>query len=100
MRAKWLQMTMMGMLVIGAMGGTVLRAAESTSSREPGVVERVGETAKKIGKKIEEGVTKAAKKIEEKHVVDKVEQKLKKAAEKTAEGFEKAGKKIEQKLSN
>ena len=100
MASKWMFVAMMGLLAIGVSRGECLFAADSTSSEGPGVVERVGETAKKVGKKIEEGVTKAVKKIEEKHVVDKVEQKLKKAADKTAEGFEKAGKKIEQKLSN
>ena len=100
MTSKWILVTIMGMFAMGAGRGAILFAADSTSSEGPGVVERVGETAKKVGKKIEEGVTKAAKKIEEKHVVDKVEQKLKKAADKTVEGFEKAGKKIEQKLGN
>jgi hypothetical protein len=62
--------------------------------------EKVGETAKKIGKKIEEGFKKTAKKIEEKQVPEKVERKLKKAADKTAEGFGKAERKIKEKLAD
>lgn len=100
MKAKWVIVMIVGICAMGVSRGEDLFAADSTASGGPGVVERVGETAKKVGKKIEEGFTKAAKKIEEKHVVDKVEQKLKKAADKTAEGFEKAEKKINQKLSN
>ena len=50
-------------------------------------------TAKKVGIKVEQGLSKAAKK--EKHIVDKVARKLKKAAMTTGEGFKKAGEKIE-----
>jgi len=62
------------------------------------VVERIEGTAKKVGNKIDQGFSKAAKKIEEKHLGEKIEQKLKKAATKTVEGFKKAGEKIDQKL--
>jgi len=72
--------------------------AESEPTDNRTVVERIGGTAKKVGNKIEQGFSKAAKKIEEKHLGEKIEQKLKKAATKTAEGFKKAGKKIDQKL--
>ncbi|TKS60643.1 MAG: hypothetical protein EWM72_01193 [Nitrospira sp.] len=77
-------------------GSTAL--AESEPSNNPSVVERIGSTAKKVGNKIEQGFTKAAKKIEQKKLGEKLERKLKKAARKTREGFEKAGKKIDQKL--
>lgn len=77
-------------------GSTALAESEPTGDRT--VVERIGSTAKKVGNKIEQGFSKAAKKIEEKHLGDKIEQKLKKAATKTVEGFKKAGKKIDQKL--
>ena len=77
-------------------GSTAL--AENEPSGNGTVVERIGSTAKKVGNKIEQGISKAAKKIEEKHLGDKIEQKLKKAATKTVEGFKKAGKKIDQKL--
>jgi hypothetical protein len=79
-----------------ASGSAALADSESTGDRT--VVERIEGTAKKVGKKIEQGFSKAAKKIEEKHVGEKVERKLKKAATKTAEGFKKAGEKIDQKL--
>jgi len=72
--------------------------AESKPTGDRSVVERIEGTAKKVGNKIEEGFSKAAKKIEEKHIGEKIEQKLKKAATKTAEGFKKAGEKIDQKL--
>jgi hypothetical protein len=79
-------------------GTTVL--AEDGVTEKPGVMERIGNTAKKVGDKIGQGFTKAAKKIEDKHIGEKIEQKLNKAATKTAEGFEKAGKKIDQKLNH
>ena len=77
-------------------GSTALAGSEPTDNRT--VVERIGSTAKKVGNKIEQGFSKAAKKIEEKHLGEKIERKLKKAATKTAEGFKKAGKEIDQKL--
>ena len=77
-------------------GSIALAESEPTDNRT--VVERIEGTAKKVGNKIEQGFSKAAKKIEEKHIGEKIEQKLKKAATKTAEGFKKAGEKIDQKL--
>ena len=77
-------------------GSTALAESEPTDNRT--VVERIQGTAKKVGNKIEQGFSKAAKKIEEKHIGEKIERKLKKAATKTAEGFKKAGEKIDQKL--
>ncbi len=77
-------------------GSIALAESEPTDNRT--VVERIGSTAKKVGNKIEQGFSKTAKKIEEKHIGEKIEQKLKKAATKTAEGFKKAGEKIDQKL--
>jgi hypothetical protein len=75
-------------------------SAEDKSTQGPGVFERIGDGAKKVGHKIEQGVGKVVKKVEEKHIGEKVEQKLKKAADKTAEGFKKAGNKIDQKLNH
>lgn len=75
-------------------------SAEDESAKGPGVFERIGSTAKKVGHKIEQGVEKVAKKVEEKHIGEKVERKLKKAVDKTAEGFKKAGNKIDQKLNH
>lgn len=74
--------------------------AEDEPAKGPGVLERIGNTAKKVGNKIEQGFTKAGTKLKEKKVGEKVEQKLKKAANKTAEGFKKAGDKIDQKLNH
>ena len=71
---------------------------EEKSVNNPSVTDRIGNTAKKVGNKIEQGLTKAARKLEEKKVGEKIEQKLKKAVRKTGEGFKKAGDKIEQKL--
>ena len=90
-RAVWLFLT-----IWVASGSTALAESETTGDRS--VVERIGNTAKKVGNKIEQGFSKAAKKIEEKHLGEKIERKLKKAATKTAEGFKKAGEKIDQKL--
>jgi len=75
-------------------------SAEDKSAEGPGVFERIGNTTKKVGHKIEEGVGKVVKKVEEKHIGEKVERKLKKAVDKTAEGFKKAGDKIDQKLNH
>ena len=74
--------------------------AEDEAAKSPGVLERIGNTAKKVGNKIEQGFTKAGTKLKEKKVGEKIEQKLKKAANKTAEGFKKAGDKIDQKLNH
>ena len=85
---------LLAILVIS--GSAALAESEPTDNRT--VVERIEGTAKKVGNKIEQGFSKAAKKIEEKHLGEKIERKLKKAATKTAEGFKKAGEKIDQKL--
>ena len=75
-------------------------AGDSEGGDKPGVVDRIGETVKKIGKKIGEGFEKTVKKIEKKNVPEKVERKLKKAVDKTAEGFDKAERKIKKKLAD
>lgn len=90
-RAVWL------LLSIWVVSGSAA-LAESKPTGDRSVVERIGSTAKKVGNKIEQGFSKVAKKIEEKHIGEKIERKLKKAATKTAEGFKKAGEKIDQKL--
>jgi len=74
--------------------------AEGESAKSPGLFERIGNTAKKVGNKVEQGFTKAGRKLEEKKVGEKIERKLNKAANKTAEGFKKAGDKIDKKLNN
>lgn len=73
-------------------------SANDEPGQDPGVFDRIGNTAKKVGKKIEQGVSKAARKIEEKKVGEKIERKLNKAVTKTKEGFKKAGDKIDKKL--
>jgi hypothetical protein len=77
-----------------------VRAAEPRGGGDASFSEKVGDAAKKIGKKIEEGFKKTAKKLDDKHVPEKVEQKFKKAADKTAEGLEKADRKIKDKLAD
>ncbi len=77
-----------------------LVSAAGESEKSPGVFERIGNTAKKVGNKIEKGFTKAGRKLEEKKVGEKIERKLNKAANKTGEGFKKAGDKIDKKLNN
>ena len=78
----------------------IVYGSESQGGKDASFTQKVGETAKKIGKKIEEGFKKTAKKIEDKHVPEKVERKLKKAVDKTAQGFEKAERKIKEKLAD
>jgi hypothetical protein len=72
--------------------------AESKPAENSSVVERIENTAKKVGNKIEQGLTKAPRKIQEKKVGEKIERNLRKAVTKTEEGFKKAGKKIDEKL--
>ena len=84
-------------LVIWVITGSIA-LAEGEPTEKPSVVERIGDTAEKVGNKIEHGFSKAAKKIEQKKLGEKIERKLKKAATKTAEGFRKAGDKIDKKL--
>jgi hypothetical protein len=74
--------------------------AESKPADNPSMAERIGNTAKKVGNKIEQGFTKAATKLQEKKIGEKIERKLKKAVTKTEEGFKKAGRKIDQKLNH
>lgn len=107
MKTRFWKIAMVFGLVTVLCTGTPLALTRAASERsdvesgdERGLEERIADTAKKVGKKIEEGFTKAADKLEEKRVGEKIEQKLNKAAKKTAEGFEKAGKKIEQKLGD
>jgi hypothetical protein len=71
---------------------------EDRPADNPSVAERVGNTAKKVGNKIEQGFTKTETKLKDKKIGEKIERKLKKAVTKTEEGFKKAGKKIDQKL--
>lgn len=78
----------------------ILAATDGKASEERSLGQKIGDTAKKVGTSIEQGVKKVVKKVEDKHVGDKVERKLKKAADKTAQGFEKAGNKIKQKLAD
>jgi hypothetical protein len=86
------------LVLLWTFSGTTVLAEEGTTEK-PGVMERIGNTAKKVGDKIGQGFTKAGKKIEDKHIGEKIERKLNKAAAKTAEGFKKAGNKIDQKLN-
>lgn len=60
-------------------GSSVL--AEDEPTEWPGVMERIGNTAKKVGGKIEQGFDKAARKLEGKKVGEKLERKLKKSCE-------------------
>jgi hypothetical protein len=107
MKARFWKVAMVLGLVTVLWTGTpaaLTRAAsersDAESGDERGVEARIADTVEKVGKKIEEGFTKAANKLEVKRVGEKIEQKLNKAAKKTAEGFEKAGKKIEKKLGD
>ena len=95
-RQMWLAVWLFLPICLASSSEALAESAQPTRDRS--VVERIEDTAKKVGSKIEQGFSKTAKKIEDKHIVDKVERKLKKAATKTAEGFKKAGEKIDQKL--
>ena len=87
-------------LTVFLLSAGIVYGSESQGGNDPSFTQKVGETAKKIGKKIEEGFKKTAKKMEDKHVPEKVERKLKKAVDKTAQGFEKAERKIKEKLAD
>jgi hypothetical protein len=95
----WLKLRRLGWLVVPFL--VLLNSValgEDKPVNNPSVVERIGNTAKKVGNKIEQGLTKAATKLEQKKIGEKIEQKLRKAGRKTAEGLKKAGEKIDQKL--
>lgn len=92
---RWMLWSLLPLWIASA---SVVMAGDEPA-KSPGLLERIGNTAKKVGNKIEQGFTKAGRKLEEKKVGEKIEQKLKKAANKTAEGFKKAGDKIDQKLN-
>ena len=51
-------------------GSAALAESEPTGNRT--VIERIEDTAKKGGNKIEQGFSKAAKKIEEKYIAEKL----------------------------
>jgi hypothetical protein len=88
-------------LLLTIWSGVVSTAmADDERTKGPGLFERIGNTAKKVGNKIEQGFSKAGRKLEEKKVGEKIERKLNKVATKTAEGFKKAGDKIDQKLNH
>ena len=87
-------------LVVSFLSAGITDGSEPATGSEASFSEKVGEGAKKIGRAIEEGIKKTAKKIEDKHVPEKVERKFKKAADKTAEGFGKAERKIKDKLAD
>jgi hypothetical protein len=107
MKARFWKIAMvLGLVTVlwtGAPAALTHAASEDShaeSGDERGVGSRIADAVKKVWKKIEEGFTKAADKLEKKRVGEKIDRKLNKAAKKTAEGFEKAGKKIEQKLGD
>ncbi|MCP9455017.1 MAG: hypothetical protein NNA18_02760 [Nitrospira sp.] len=94
---------MLGLMVSFWLDGTVAApsaSAEDRADKSPGVLERIGHTAVTVGNKIEQGFTKAGRKLKEKKVGEKIERKLKKAADKTAQGFKKARDKIDKKLND
>ena len=74
--------------------------AESEQAGGGSVVQQIEGTANKVGDKVEQGFTRAAKNIEGKHLGEKVERKVKKALAKTEEGFKKAAEKIKQKIGS
>ena len=78
----------------------ILAAGTGSAEESKGVFEQIGDSAQRVGHKIEDKTKRVVKKVEDKHVGEKIEQKLKKAVTKTGEGFEKAGKKIKQKLGD
>ena len=93
-----LRWTIWAILPLWIIAGSLARA-EGEPAKDPSVLERIGNTAKKVGSKIQQGFTKAGTKLKQKKVGEKIEQKLNKAARKTGEGFKKAGRKIDQKLN-
>lgn len=93
-----LRWTTWAVLPLAILAGSLARA-EGEPAKDPSVLERIGNTAKKVGKKIEQGFTKAGTKLKRKKVGEKIEQKLNKAVTKTGEGFKKAGRKLDQKLN-
>ena len=100
MRSSRCMRLVLGLLLPLWCASVPMAMEEGESAQSPGLFERIGNTAKKVGNKIEQGFTKAGRKLEEKKVGEKIERKLNKAANKTEQGFKKAGDKIEKKLNN
>ncbi|MGA6828561.1 hypothetical protein ACO9S2_13230 [Nitrospira sp. NS4] len=92
--SRWWVVCVLSCVVLVFLAGT------GVAEESKGILERIGDSAKRVGQKIEEKTKAVVKKVEDKHVGDKIERKLKKAATKTGEGFEKAGRKINEKLNN
>ncbi len=88
----------MGAIALVIMGVGPADAADSTEGTDKRALERIEETARRVGKNIEEDVTKTIEKIKEQHLAEKVEAKVKDVVGKTIEEVEKAGKKIESKF--
>lgn len=88
---------LLGFLILSGLLPNHGGAAEPSRS-DPGPVERVEETAERVGKSIEESVRNTVKNVEDKHIPEKAQQRLKQLLDETAEGIEKVGKDIKKKF--
>ena len=97
---KWKMLAAVFAMVVEC--GEAASAADSPkpSAREDrSAVERIGEAAENVGKKIEQAVTVVVKKVEEQRVGERLQATIKNAATKTGEELERVGKKIKEKFS-
>jgi hypothetical protein len=82
--------------------GEAASAADSpkpSARKDRSSVERIGEAAENVGKKIEQAVTVVVKNVEEQRVGERLQATIKNAATKTGKKLERVGKKIKEKFS-
>lgn len=98
--AKWNVLAgIFAMMVVCVDPASAAEAPKASAHENRGVMERLGEAAENVGKKIEEAVTGVAKKFEEQRVGERLGETIKNAATKTGEELERVGKQIEDKFS-
>jgi hypothetical protein len=74
-------------------------APKASAHEDRGVVERIGEAAENVGKKIEQTVTGIVNKFEEQRVGERLGETIKNVATRTGEELERVANKIEEKFS-
>ena len=100
MATKWKKLVgLFAMMAACIESVSAAEAPKASRGEDRGVVERFGEAAENVGKKIEEAVTGVATKFEEQRVGERLGETIKNAATRTGEELERVGKTIEDKFS-
>jgi formiminotetrahydrofolate cyclodeaminase len=100
MAAPWKVLAgMIALIVICVEPAYAAEAPKASTREDRSAVERIGEAAENVGKKIEKAVTGVVKKVEEQRVGERLRETIKNAATRIGEELERIGKKIEEKFS-